>query len=255
MLDKYEQNNLSQQNLAAWMRVVFAEALGKLTKAQTVRKSSGRLDEADDDALWDQATARAWKLLDENGMSARVSANNSASSPDLTLQEEHITSLMLESLARTLQSEGRICKNAAWFEGTTGQSAVSAYHLVQLRQAYIKAMAQAHCAMPHLNHGRDAAVQSIFDDTLSRIIADEAMTYNYGGNLERIAAQAAPQPRLHEANRSPVATCAEDVISLTPTKVDPFLPAIAERLMADKRDQELREATVVQYGLLICTQN
>lgn len=248
MLDDNDPKSLSQADLNTWMREVFADALDKQSRARTVGKMDAGADTAEE-ALWDQATARAWGLLDDHGLSARVPANVDPAKPALTEMEEHVTGAMLASLAKTLRSEGLINKNAASFQRATGRPATSAFHLIQLQQAYIKAMAHAFRALPDLHAGRDDAEKSMLDDTLADILATEAKIFSARGNManEHSSESAMATVPVVQTVMTAVST-AEFSIEKQCPPADPSLSAVADRLISDKRSQDLREATAVQYG-------
>ncbi len=248
MLANNDPKCLTQADLASWMQEVFAHTLDRQSRARAVGKMDAGATLAED-ALWDQATARAWGLLDDHGLSAHVPANADPAKPSLTEMEEHVTVVMLESLAASLQSEGLINKNASWFERATGRSATSALHVIQLRQAYIKAMAHAFRALPDFDAGRDAAVKSMLDETLAGILATEAKIYTSRGNMANVHI---PEPAVTTVSAAQPVQAAALKREISPLNecppADPHLSAVADRLISDKRSQDLKEATAVQYG-------
>ena len=248
MLDDNEPKSLSQADLAKWMREVVAHTVERQSRARTVRKMDAGATSADDD-LWDQATVRAWGLLDEHGLNAQVPANADNPQRYFTEEEEHAARVMLTSLAATLQTQGQINKNAAWFEQATGQLIASALHVIQLRQAYIKATAHAFRALPELDAGRDAAVKAMLDETLADILATETTIYSSRGNMVNASTAGrafTTEPSVQPASNASPNTNASPLNEGPPA--NPSLSAVAERLMSDKRSEELREATVAQYA-------
>ena len=105
MLDDNDPKSLSQADLAKWMREVVAHTVERQSRARTVRKMDAGATSTDDE-LWDQATVRAWGLLDKHGVNARVPANVDNAQPLFTEEEEHATRVILTSLAAKLQTEG-----------------------------------------------------------------------------------------------------------------------------------------------------
>ncbi|RYH02008.1 site-specific integrase [Salipiger sp. IMCC34102] len=249
MLDIHDPKTLAPADLTAWMKEVFAKKLADMTRLATVNRTFGRDAEADDD-LWDQAAERAWGLLDRDGMNAQLPTSGEGFSCGLTKKEEQATQMMLETLALNLVSEGRTRKNAAWFTEITGQSVTSLFHTLQLREAYIKAMAHAHHAAPSLVQGRDETNHAIFQASLKEILATEAVATSPEGNLQQ--PHDSTSQKLGSLIASPLsltkAVCEEDAGKPAIPEPDPTLSAVAERLMAEKRSQELREATIAQYA-------
>ena len=248
MLDDNDPKTLSQGDLAKWMREVVAHTVERQSRARTVRKMDAGATSADDD-LWDQATVRAWGLLDKHGVNARVPANADNAQPLFTEEEEHVTRVILTSLAAKLLTEGQINKNAAWFERATGQLVGSALHVIQLRQAYVKATAHAFRALPELDAGRDAAVKSMLDETLADILATETTIYSSRGNLVNASTAGTAFSTALSVQPASPASPNTDVSRLNECPpADPSLSAVTERLMSDKRSEGLREATVAQYA-------
>ena len=248
MLDENDTETLSQADLAAWMREVFTHTLDRQSRARTVRKMDGGATSTDDQ-IWDQATARAWRLLDEHGVNARVPANADRAQSLLTEEEEHATRVILTSLAATLHSEGQINKNAAWFQRATGQLVSSALHVIQLRQAFIKATAHAFLALPELDAGRDAAAKSMLDETLADILATEATIFSSRGNMVTTFPAGTGFATAQAVQPFSAAAPNTDVVPLDDRPpADPSVTSVTERLMSDKRSEDLREATVAQYA-------
>jgi integrase len=251
MLDTHDVKDLSPRDLAIWAKQIFADKLARLTHQNMVVRTSANGPNAADNLLWDQATARAWNLIEAQGINAVWPAHADCEASPLSPAEVDTAKRMLAVLTETMKSPDKAASLRSSFEGTTGQSATAAQQVVQLMQTYIQAMAHAHRSVSDLEEGRAAGLRDMLDATRCEMIALENTTFREQGvvqsdvqddNFVLTAAISTASDRHEPLHQVSAAT------SPTP---DPAMMAVVARLMDDKRADNLRVATVTQYGSCI----
>ena len=251
MLDTYDAKDLSPSDLAIWARKIFAEKLDRLTHQNMVARTSANGPNAADNLLWDQATARAWNIIEAQGINAVWPAHADCEASPLSPAEVDTAKRMLASLIKTMKSPCKAASLRSSFEGTTGQSATAAQHVVQLMQTYIEAMAHAHRSVSDLEKGRRANLRNMLDATRCEMIALESATFSQESVVQSDVQDDSFVLTAANSTASDRHKPLHQVSAATSPTPDPAMMAVVARLMADKRTDNLQVATVTQYGSCI----
>ncbi|SEN90051.1 hypothetical protein SAMN04488003_1601 [Loktanella fryxellensis] len=251
MLDKADYSALCQRELALWAKQIVSQKLNDLSRSRQIARTTASGPGAADNRLWNDAAIQAWNCIEADGINAEWQAHGAPKACPLSAAETDAGQRILNLLKESLKAPAKAAELRASFEAATGQSVSASEHVVQLMQTYVSAMAYAHRSVSDLEAGRAAGLRRLLDATRSEMVTKDNAAFS-------------AETAHHEDFLQDAATRAEVVIAPSNSSVqghsvrstalqapDPAIAAVVSRLMEEKKSDNLRAATITQYGFCI----